>query len=72
MRHGAAKEGIAISSEGYVLVDDILKHKNFISKKYTVEEVKKEVENNDKKRFALKEEEGRLYIRANQGHTLEA
>ena len=37
-----------------------------------VEEIEKIVKNNDKQRFALeKDEDGRLMIRANQGHTME-
>ena len=68
LRHGAAKEGLTISSEGWVKVDDILKKKSFktLDKSF----IEKIVNNCPKKRFALKVENEALYIRANQGHTM--
>ena len=54
-------------TDGYVLCDDILKIQQF--SKFTIDDIKKAVETNDKQRFALKEEDGKLYIRANQGHS---
>eukprot|EP01114_Cavostelium_apophysatum_P023443 TRINITY_DN8829_c0_g1_i1.p1 TRINITY_DN8829_c0_g1~~TRINITY_DN8829_c0_g1_i1.p1 ORF type:complete len:224 (+),score=36.21 TRINITY_DN8829_c0_g1_i1:107-778(+) len=72
LRHGAAKEGIKISPEGYVLVDDLLQHRQFKSANYTVDEIIKAVETSDKKRFALRENEmKKLEIKANQGHTVQ-
>ncbi|CAH1261563.1 TRPT1 [Branchiostoma lanceolatum] len=71
LRHGAAKMGFQLDSGGFLYVDEILRHQQF--KRYTKEDVRQVVADNDKKRFALQEEEetGRLQIRANQGHTLE-
>ncbi|XP_019642437.1 PREDICTED: tRNA 2'-phosphotransferase 1-like [Branchiostoma belcheri] len=71
LRHGAAKMGFELDPGGFLYVDEILRHPQF--KRYTVDDVHQVVKDNDKKRFALQEEEetGRLQIRANQGHTLE-
>ncbi|XP_035695146.1 tRNA 2'-phosphotransferase 1-like isoform X1 [Branchiostoma floridae] len=71
LRHGAAKMGFQLDPGGFLYVDEVLKHPQF--KRYTADDVRQVVADNDKKRFALQEEEGtgRLQIRANQGHTLE-
>ncbi|CAH1261564.1 TRPT1 [Branchiostoma lanceolatum] len=63
--------GFQLDLGGFLYVDEILRHQQF--KRYTKEDVRQVVADNDKKRFALQEEEetGRLQIRANQGHTLE-
>ncbi|XP_063860693.1 uncharacterized protein LOC135101050 [Scylla paramamosain] len=68
LRHGAEKEGLVIKPGGWIRLDDIQKRPNF--KKFTVDKVKELVNNCPKQRFALKEEEGLLYIKANQGHSL--
>lgn len=39
-------------------------------KDITFEIVKKVVDENDKKRFELKEKEGQMFIRATQGHSM--
>lgn len=69
LRHHAVQQGMNISEDGFVLWDDIAKLKEF--KHYTFEDVEKVVNENDKQRFALKEENGKWYIRANQGHSHE-
>jgi 2'-phosphotransferase len=51
LRHGATKEGINITTDGFVLVSDILAWNKIKSKKVTMEELVHCVENNDKKRF---------------------
>ena len=52
-------------------MDDLLKLRQF--QRYSENDVKKVVAENDKKRFALRNdpETDRLQIRANQGHTME-
>lgn len=65
LRHGAQKEQFQIDSEGFISVDEIIKRKG-----YNLDQIKFVVENNDKKRFYLKEVEGKYFIRANQGHTV--
>ncbi|KAN0042701.1 hypothetical protein ACTA71_012624 [Dictyostelium dimigraforme] len=71
LRHGAEKEGLSINSEGFIKVDDLLKHKLF--KNTNIKEIQEVVDTNDKKRFhmELNATDGFYYIRANQGHTLE-
>lgn len=59
------------SNEGYVNVNDILKHKR-LGNKYTIQDIRRVVENNDKQRFKLKHNnsDNSLQIKANQGHSL--
>ena len=66
------KEGLQFQSDGYVFVDDVLRHPTFANK-YTPEDVRQCVETNEKKRFGLKIDEvtGKEMIRAHQGHSLE-
>ncbi|KAK0131048.1 tRNA 2'-phosphotransferase 1 [Merluccius polli] len=58
-------------SDGFLYVEDLLVHPQFRS--YTLEDVERVVTTNDKQRFKLcpHPENGRLQIRANQGHTLQ-
>jgi 2'-phosphotransferase len=51
-------------------VDEILRYVKKLNG-FKIEDVKRVVESNDKKRFSLENEEGRLKIRANQGHSIE-
>jgi len=55
LRHAAPSLGLSIGSDGYVAVVDLLscKHPRFQAKKYTLRDVQRLVENNDKKRFRL-------------------
>jgi RNA:NAD 2'-phosphotransferase (TPT1/KptA family) len=69
LRHAATKEGLPLSSEGFVPVSQILNHRQ-LRGKYTVDDVKRVVANNNKQRFSLRASGGVLEIRANQGHSL--
>lgn len=69
MRHGAVKEGIQISSEGFVNVADVLNHKS-LRNRYTLEDIKRAVDTNDKQRFKLRCNNNIWEICANQGHSL--
>ncbi|KJE92577.1 tRNA phosphotransferase 1 [Capsaspora owczarzaki ATCC 30864] len=75
LRHGAHKQGVPISPEGFVDVEVLLGFPDF--RAYTVADVRRAVTSSDKQRFALEERitddnpVARLYIRANQGHTIE-
>ncbi|XP_068682077.1 tRNA 2'-phosphotransferase 1-like isoform X4 [Montipora foliosa] len=70
LRHGAAREGLQMT-EGFVFVDDLLKLRQF--KHYCEDDIRQVVANNDKQRFALRDDPStkRLQIRANQGHTMQ-
>lgn len=70
LRHGAAKEGLQMT-EGFVFVDDLLKLRQF--QRYSEDDVRTVVADNDKQRFALRDDPAtnRLQIKANQGHTIE-
>ena len=52
-------------------MEEILGLEEFQKKNATVEDIERVVANNDKQRFALKDDDGTLYIRANQGHTMD-
>uniref|UniRef100_A0A3P9I8E4 2'-phosphotransferase n=1 Tax=Oryzias latipes TaxID=8090 RepID=A0A3P9I8E4_ORYLA len=60
-----------IPTDGFLFVEDLLAHPQFCS--YTVEDVERVVATNDKQRFKLRShpENGRLQIRANQGHSIQ-
>ncbi|KAJ3293742.1 tRNA 2'-phosphotransferase 1 [Rhizoclosmatium sp. JEL0117] len=68
LRHGAVKEGIPMRSDGYVRVDDLLRHKKFSGKKLA--DLQAIVANNDKQRYLMTNEDGEWLIKANQGHSL--
>src|SRR5687767_3484989 len=68
LRHQAVNMGFAIGTDGYIKVQDLLDHRDF--RGYSMQDVKRIVESNDKKRFELNEEKGALLIRAAQGHSM--
>ncbi|KAK9462009.1 phosphotransferase KptA/Tpt1 [Lipomyces oligophaga] len=69
LRHGAVKEHIKISSDGYVSVTELLSHPRF--KSVTFDDIKRVVDSNDKNRYRLDcRGEDVWYIRANQGHSI--
>eukprot|EP01091_Cochliopodium_minus_P013975 TRINITY_DN4642_c0_g2_i1.p1 TRINITY_DN4642_c0_g2~~TRINITY_DN4642_c0_g2_i1.p1 ORF type:complete len:218 (-),score=59.62 TRINITY_DN4642_c0_g2_i1:22-675(-) len=71
LRHSGQKIGIKFNDEGYTKVEDLLKHNSVKKFNCTIEDVKYTVENCKKQRFALKSFEDVLYIKANQGHSME-
>lgn len=70
LRHGAEKHNVAIDERGYIKVSDLLALQTFKSKKTTLEDITRVVDTNAKKRFALEERDGHLYICATQGHLM--
>ncbi|KAG2179806.1 hypothetical protein INT43_003589 [Umbelopsis isabellina] len=69
LRHGAVKEKLNMTDDGYILVNDILNRPKL--KEYTFDDVKYVVDTNDKQRFKMQQSaDGLWWIRANQGHTL--
>ena len=70
LRHTALEQGLALKPDGFALVEDVLRLPGFQG----VDEdmVRRVVQDNDKQRFALRTAaDGRLEIRANQGHTVD-
>jgi len=69
LRHGAQEAKLPMSPDGFVRVDEILKQTRFHT--VCVDDVRRVVETNQKRRFTLKQDaEARLLIRADQGHSL--
>ncbi|XP_071313110.1 tRNA 2'-phosphotransferase 1 isoform X2 [Trachinotus anak] len=71
LRHGADQMSLQMGTDGFVFVDELLAHPQFRS--YSLEDIERVVDTNDKQRFKLRPhpEDGRLQIRANQGHTVQ-
>ena len=71
LRHRAVELKIPISPAGYVSVSILLKHPMIAKFDVTMKDIQKIVEENNKKRFGLVEnEKGEWMIRAVQGHTM--
>jgi 2'-phosphotransferase len=70
LRHGAEKLSFYLDNKGFAEVDELLKNKQF--ENYTLEDIQRVVDTNDKKRFVLELDGGRLKIRACQGHSLKS
>jgi putative RNA 2'-phosphotransferase len=69
LRHKPEEIGITLDSAGWVGVKDLLQASAAHAFPISMEELKRVVETNDKKRFAFSEDETR--IRASQGHSVE-
>mmetsp|Transcript_9446 Transcript_9446/g.22567 ORF Transcript_9446/g.22567 Transcript_9446/m.22567 type:complete len:401 (-) Transcript_9446:223-1425(-) len=72
LRHTAASQGIQIRADGFCSLEDLLKLQDFTSLSCNAEEVKVAVASNDKKRFEISEESGKVFVRAVQGHSMKA
>jgi len=72
LRHGAEKAGLRIRNDGYVRLADILKLNEFKQHHATFEKIKQIVDENDKQRFSMMQENEIWYIRANQGHSIKS
>ena len=70
LRHDAEKLNVPIDAAGFVPLDHLLRLSMFRGARYTLAEIHAMVDDNAKKRFTLKEVDGKLFIRANQGHTM--
>jgi len=68
LRHQAVNQGLNVRPDGYVKVEEILGLQQF--KQYNLEDLQQVTVNNDKQRFKLLEEDGKYFIRANQGHSM--
>ena len=69
LRHRIAENGLGdvLRPDGYIPLSRLLATPGF--RGVAVEQIREVVESNDKQRFRISEEEGELFIRANQGHT---
>lgn len=70
LRHAAEKQGLKLSPEGFICVDELLRHPSL--NRYTISDIRRVVKNNDKQRFTLRNIGDVLEIRANQGHSIQA
>jgi 2'-phosphotransferase len=81
LRHGAEKEGVRLTPDGFANLKDVLGHRTFAGK-CTVADVKRIVANDSKGRYTLRrvgdcggssdEDDAQvLEIKANQGHSIQ-
>ncbi|KAI5066919.1 hypothetical protein GOP47_0017447 [Adiantum capillus-veneris] len=75
LRHRAVDMNLEVRSDGYIVVNDLLKlpiktRTGIPLSVYTVDDILKAVERDNKQRFTLVTEKGVLLIRANQGHSI--
>ncbi|RKO92545.1 phosphotransferase KptA/Tpt1, partial [Blyttiomyces helicus] len=73
LRHSAAKDGLQIRADGYMLVSELLRHPRM--RNVTLETIQQVCRDNDKQRFHLTTEAGAAgqdvwIVRANQGHSM--
>ena len=71
LRHGAEKSGFKLQSGGYLYVDEVLSLPQL--RNFTLDDVRRVADTNEKKRFTLDEETNpqKPRICANQGHSVE-
>ncbi len=68
LRHNADKAGLHMDEEGYVAVDELQTLRAL--RTVTVDEMQDITRTCSKQRFAMRQVDGRWFIRANQGHSL--
>lgn len=73
LRHKAIQWRVPITSNGYVLLDDILRQPPMRKQQVSVQDVARIVRDSDKQRYRLAygAADGRLYIAAVQGHSID-
>ncbi|XP_052788200.1 tRNA 2'-phosphotransferase 1-like [Mya arenaria] len=69
LRHEAQARGLHVSRDGYVDVEDVLQEAKGRVGTFTASHVRSLVDNDNKGRFKLKNEGGKMYIKATQGHS---
>lgn len=73
LRHHPEYLDLKMDKAGWVSVDELLeKLNNDRDTKFTLNQLQELVETNAKQRFALEDRWGKLYIRANQGHSIQS
>jgi 2'-phosphotransferase len=68
LRHGAVESGLAMRSDGYARVSDVLRLAAFAG--HTESDVRTAVDADAKSRYSLTTIDDELYVRANQGHSM--
>lgn len=73
LRHKAIQWRVPITSNGYVLLDDVLRQPQMRKQQVSVQDVARIVRDSDKQRYRLAygAADGRLYIAAVQGHSID-
>lgn len=66
LRHNSL--GLEIENDGFINVNELLSHNKF--KNFTIQDIEKLVKECPKQRFLIEQRQGNLFIRANQGHSL--
>src|SRR5215813_13324164 len=69
LRHQPEKIGLRLNESGWASVEQLIEASRRAGIEFTLEELQNIVASNDKKRFSLSEDG--LWIRANQGHSVE-
>eukprot|EP00667_Euglena_gracilis_P016748 EG_transcript_17569 len=69
LRHGARQAGLPMERDGYVPLAEILKRRDFSG--LTTQDITALVAADSKQRYRLREDQGALFICAQQGHSLE-
>lgn len=69
LRHGLEERGLTMREDAYVALDDVMAQKEFST--LSVADIEYIVNTNAKKRYTLLNENGTLFIKANQGHSAE-
>ncbi|GAB4861901.1 hypothetical protein Ancab_037156 [Ancistrocladus abbreviatus] len=75
LRHMATELSLNMRGDGYVKVQDLLKLNlktlaNVPLRSHSLDDIREAVRRDNKQRFSLLEENGELFIRANQGHSV--
>lgn len=71
LRHRGREEGLEIKSNGFAKLDDLFLNNRVKKFDPTLEDIKKIVQNDEKGRFTLVENNGSYFLKANQGHSIE-
>ena len=68
LRHQAVNRNLNMDQGGWIKLDEIMKLNEF--KNTSIDDIMYIVENNNKKRFSVELRDNNMYIRANQGHSI--
>ncbi|KAA0166231.1 hypothetical protein FNF27_05509 [Cafeteria roenbergensis] len=70
LRHRAAAVGLALTKDGFAVVEALLAVPSMAKLGATVRDVRTTVERDEKSRYTLETRDGVLMVRANQGHSI--